>query len=61
MDKFLNFYTKYPWVAIIIVVQWLATTLIIVYAREIDVTKVMGMIFFATVVYAYFGFKAPKA
>jgi hypothetical protein len=60
MDKFLNFYTKYPWVAIIIVMQWLTTAFIIIYARDIDVTKVMGLMFFWTVVYAYFGFKIPK-
>ncbi len=60
MDNFLNFYTKYPWVAIIIVVQWIATAFMLIYAKEIDATKVMGMAFLATVVFAYFGFKIPK-
>lgn len=61
MDKFLNFYTKYPWVAIVIVVHWLATAFILIYAKQIDVTKVMGLAFFSTVIFAYFGFKIPKA
>lgn len=60
MDKFLNFYTKYPWVAIIIVTQWLATAFIIIYAQELDVTQVMGVMFLWTIIYAYFGFKIPK-
>lgn len=60
MDKFLNFYTKYPWVAIIIVFQWLAATFIIIYTKNVDVTNIMGITFFATVVFAYFGFKIPK-
>ena len=60
MDKFLNFYSKYPWVAIIIVVQWLATAYMIIYAQNIDVTSVLGMAFFSTIIFAYFGFKIPK-
>ena len=60
MDKFLNFYSKYPWVAIVIVLQWLATAFIMIYARETDVTKIMGIAFFSTVVFAYLGFKTPK-
>lgn len=60
MDKFLNFYTKYPWVAIVIVIQWLATAFMVISASEIDVTSIMGLTFFATVVFAYFGFKIPK-
>ena len=61
MDKFLNFYSKYPWVAIVIVVQWLATAFVIIYAKDLDITKVMGIAFFATVLFAYFGFKLPKS
>lgn len=61
MDKFLNFYSKYPWVAIIIVFQWLATAFIILFAAEVNITTVMGTAFFATVVFAYIGFKTPKA
>ncbi|HLL61396.1 MAG TPA: hypothetical protein VK338_06795 [Candidatus Nitrosocosmicus sp.] len=60
MDKFLNFYTKYPWVAIVIVVQWLATAFMIIYASDVDITRIMGMTFFSTVVFAYFGYKLPK-
>lgn len=60
-DKFLNFYTKYPWVGFIIVIQWLATAFAIIYARDIDVTTIMGVTFFATVAFAYIGFKVPKA
>lgn len=60
MDKFLNFYSKYPWVAIIIVLQWVATAFMIIYAENLDVTKVMGTTFLATVFFAYFGFKIPK-
>lgn len=60
LDKFLNFYTKYPWVAIVIVIHWLATAFMIIYAPEIDVTTVLGVSFFSTVVFAYFGFKVPK-
>lgn len=60
MEKFLNFYTKYPWVAIIIVVHWFATAFSIIYSDTIDVTKVMGVAFISTVIFAYFGFKLPK-
>lgn len=60
MDKFLNFYSKYPWVAIVIVAQWLAASFMIMYAQDINVTHVLGITFFATIVYAYFGFKVPK-
>ena len=60
MDKFLNLYSKYPWVAIILVLQWVATAFTIIYARNVDVTKIMGITFFATVIYAYIGFKVPK-
>lgn len=61
MDKFLNFYSKYPWVAIIIVLQWFATAFTIIYAPSLDVTKVMGMTFISTIVFAYVGFKVPKS
>ena len=44
MDKFLNFYSKYPWVAIVIVIQWLATAFVIIYS-DVDVTNVMGTAF----------------
>lgn len=61
MDKFLNFYSKYPWVAIIIVLQWLATAFIILFSAEASITNVMGTAFLATVIFAYIGFKLPKA
>ena len=60
MDKFLNLFSKYPWVAIVIVIQWLATAFVIIYTKA-DVTNVMGTAFLATVLFAYFGFKIPKA
>lgn len=60
MDKFLNFYSKYPWVAIVIVLQWMATAFIIIYAEGVNVTNVMGTAFLATVIFAYIGFKVPK-
>jgi len=60
LDKFLNFYSKYPWVAIIIVVHWLATTFIVIYSQRIDEASVLGLSFLATIIYAYFGFKIPK-
>jgi len=60
MDKFLNFYSKYPWVALILVMQWLATALTVIYAKNVDVTTVMGVAFVSTIVFAYFGFKIPK-
>lgn len=60
MDKFLNFYSKYPWVAVVIVAQWLAASFMIMTAQDINVTNVLGITFFATIVYAYFGFKVPK-
>ncbi len=60
MEKFLNFYTKYPWVAIIITIHWLATSFMIIYAPTIDVTRIMGLTFLSTVIFAYFGFKIPK-
>lgn len=60
LNNFLNFYSKYPWVAILIVIQWLATAYMIVYASNIEVTTVLGVAFFTTVVFAYFGFKIPK-
>jgi len=60
MDKFLNFYTKYPWVATVIVAHWIATAFLLIYAKNINVTTVMGLAFFSTVVFSYFGFKIPK-
>lgn len=60
MDKFLNFYSKYPWVAIVLVIQWIATAFTVIYAKNIDVTNIMGVAFVATVIFAYFGFKVPK-
>jgi hypothetical protein len=59
MDNFLNFYNKYPWVAIVIVLQWLATAFVIIYTRA-DVTRTMGIAFIATIIFAYIGFKLPK-
>ena len=59
-DQFLNFFSKYPWVAIVVVVHWLATAYMIINTTEIDVTTVLGWAFFATVLFAYFGFKIPK-
>ena len=59
MDKFLNFYSKYPWVAIVIVLQWLATAFVIIYS-DVNVTNVMGVAFLATVIFSYIGFKIPK-
>lgn len=61
MDKFLNFYNKYPWVAGVIILQWLATAFIIIYSSEVDVTQIMGVAFIATIIFAYVGFKIPKA
>ena len=40
-NQFLNFYSKYPWVAIVIVIQWLATAYMIIYARDINVTNLL--------------------
>ncbi len=60
MDKFLNFYSKYPWVAIVLVIQWIATAFTVIYTKNIDVTNIMGVAFVATVIFAYFGFKVPK-
>ena len=60
LDKFLNFYSKYPWVGIVIVVHWLATAFMIIYASNIDITTIFGISFFATIIFAYFGFKISK-
>ena len=60
LDKLLNFYSKYPWVAIIIVIQWLATAYMIIYSSNIDVTTVLGVAFFSTIIFANFGFKISK-
>ena len=60
LDKFLNFYSKYPWVGVVIVVHCFATAFMIIYAENIDVTTVLGVAFFATVVFAYYGFKILK-
>ena len=59
-DKFLNFYSKYPWVAIIIIMQWVATVFVVSYGKGTDTTTIMGITFFTTIIYAYFGFKVPK-
>lgn len=60
LNQFLNLYTKYPWVAIVIVVHWLATAFMIIYVADIDISIVLGLAFFSTVFFAYFGFKIPK-
>ena len=60
MNNFLNFYTKYPWAAIIIVIHWFAAALTIIYSEVIDATTVMTTTFIATLIYAYIGFKLPK-
>lgn len=61
MENFLNFYSKYPWVAIAIVLQWVATAIVVVAVEGTDITQVMLITFVATILYAYFGFKVPKA
>lgn len=60
MDKFLNLYSKYPWVAVILLMQWLATAVVIINAEGLDITQVMGITFLSTIIFAYFGFKVPK-
>lgn len=60
MDQFLNFYSKYPWVAIIIVLQWVATAFILIYTTDVDLTTVMGVAFLSTIIFAWVGFKIPK-
>lgn len=60
LDKLLNFYSKYPWVAIIIVIQWLSTAYMIIYSSNIDVTTVLGVAFLTTIIFANFGFKISK-
>ncbi|MBI4130534.1 hypothetical protein HY468_04410 [Candidatus Roizmanbacteria bacterium] len=59
-DKFFNFYSKYPWVAIVILAYWLMTAYMIITSSAIDTTIVLGIAFFSTVVFAYFGFNLPK-
>lgn len=60
MDKFLNFFSKYPWVALVIIAHWVATTVYLTQIPDTDVTRIMGITFFATLIYAYFGFKIPR-
>lgn len=61
MDKLLSLFSKYPWVAIVILMHWLATASILIFDSEsINVAQVMGISFLSTIVYAYFGFKVPK-
>ena len=60
-DKFLNIYSKYPWTALIIVMQWIATAYVVIYAQDVDVTTVMGITFTTTIIFAYLGFKVPKS
>ncbi|MBI5045346.1 MAG: hypothetical protein HZC02_05480 [Candidatus Levybacteria bacterium] len=60
MDKFLNFYSKYPWVALVLIMQWAATAFTVIYADNVNVTNIMGIAFFTTIIFAYFGFKVPK-
>lgn len=60
MENFLNWYSKYPWVSIIIVIQWVATAFAVITA-DTDVTKIMATTFIATIIFAYIGFKVPKA
>ena len=59
-DKLLNFYSKYPWVAIIIVIHWVATSYMIISKPDIDVSLVLGLAFIATIIFAQSGFKVPK-
>ncbi len=59
-STFLNFYSKYPWVALVILAQWLATAYMIIYSSNVDVTTVLGTSFLVTVIFAYYGFKIPK-
>lgn len=60
MDKFLNFYSKYPWVALVLIMQWTATAFTVIYAKDVQVTNIMGTAFITTIIFAYFGFKVPK-
>lgn len=60
MDKFLNFFSKYPWVALVIIAHWIATTIYLIRIPDSDVTLIMGITFFSTLLYAYFGFKVPR-
>ncbi|MDP3988590.1 MAG: hypothetical protein Q8P80_05620 [Candidatus Levybacteria bacterium] len=60
LDQFFNLYSKYPWVAIVIISQWIATTLIVIQQRGADTATIMGITLLSTVFYAFFGFKPPK-
>ncbi|OGE31363.1 hypothetical protein A2631_05985 [Candidatus Daviesbacteria bacterium RIFCSPHIGHO2_01_FULL_44_29] len=61
MDKLLTIFNKYPWVAIVILMHWIATSFVLIYASEtVNVAQVMGLSFLSTIVYAYIGFKVPK-
>ncbi len=59
IDRFLNFYSKYPWTALIIIMQWIATSFALTYS-VVDETQILLMTFTSTVIFAYFGFKVPK-
>ncbi|OGY30273.1 MAG: hypothetical protein A3J50_04390 [Candidatus Woykebacteria bacterium RIFCSPHIGHO2_02_FULL_43_16b] len=59
IDRFLNFYSKYPWTALIIVMQWVATAFTLTYSVT-DESKILLMTFSSTVLFAFFGFKIPK-
>ena len=60
LDNFLNFYSKYPWVAIVIGVHWGATAFIVILSEKADTALILGLAFVATIIYAHFGFKIAK-
>ena len=60
MEKFLNIYSKYPWVALIIVAHWIATVFILTQSETADAPKILGLAFVSTIIFTYFGFKIPK-
>lgn len=61
MDKFLALFNKYPWTAIVILMHWIVTALVLVYDNgTVNVEHVLGAAFIATIIYAYIGFKVPQ-
>ena len=60
LENFLNFYSKYPWVAIVIGVHWGATAFMVIHSEDADTATILGISFFATIIYAHFGFKIAK-
>ena len=51
---------KYPWVAISLIIIWFSTTYMILKRADMNVSYILLVAFFGTIVVSLIGFRAPQ-